>query len=196
MKTTDTNTLSDFELIDRIIQGDASATRALILRHEQYAFTIAYRIVGNREDAEEAAQDGFVRALRALPSFQKGAKFTTWFYKIVVNAAINIHQKRNHTAGAISLDTLTNVSDNNELKISASLKNREQKAFIQQALQQLSPDDRVVLTLFYLKEQSIEEIATTTDITENLVKVKLHRSRKRLASVMEEMMQGEEKSLF
>jgi DNA-directed RNA polymerase specialized sigma24 family protein len=78
----------DIALIKRILQGDATAQRELVRRHKDYAFTVAYRILNQREDAEEAAQDAFLKAFVALKDFQQTAKFTTWFYRIVFNSAL------------------------------------------------------------------------------------------------------------
>ena len=92
MKTTEDK---DISLVNRILRGETPAYRELVNRHKDYAFTIAYRILNNREDAEEAAQDAFVRAFNALPNFNRESKFTTWFYRVIINAALTIQQKKN-----------------------------------------------------------------------------------------------------
>ena len=84
MKTKET----DNSIIERILLGDKSGYRDLANRHKDYAFTVAYKIAGTREDAEEIAQDAFIQAFQALGSFNQEAKFTTWFYRIVFNAAL------------------------------------------------------------------------------------------------------------
>ena len=84
----------DILLINRILKGETPAYRELVNRHKDYAFTLAYRILNSREDAEEAAQDAFVRAFNALPNFNRESKFTTWFYRIIINAALTIQQKK------------------------------------------------------------------------------------------------------
>ena len=90
MKTKETDT----SIIQRILSGDKSGYRELANRHKDYAFTVAYKIVGTREDAEEVAQDAFMQAFNALATFNQEAKFTTWFYRIVFNAALMFKRKK------------------------------------------------------------------------------------------------------
>lgn len=187
-----TNADNDIALIERIIKGDPIAYRSLVDRHKDYAFTIAYRILGVREDAEEAAQDAFVRAFNGIAAFNREAKFTTWFYRIVVNAALTIQQKKK-----IATEDIDNAFQlRGDANTSENYKRQEQRHYIAKALRQLPPDDVTMITLFYLKEHSLEEISEIVGIETNTVKVKLHRARKRLADVMESMLQGEVQSLL
>ena len=192
MKTTND---IDLHLIDRILRGETPAYRDLVSRHKDYAFTIALRILGNREDAEEAAQDAFVRTFKALAGFNREAKFTTWFYRVAMNAALNIQQKKKLMTENID-DVRTDATGFQGSDAPDNLKRKEQKYYINLAMKQLSPDDVTMIGLFYLKEQSLEEIADIVGIETNTVKVKLHRARKRLADVMQELLKGEEKSLL
>ena len=186
---------TDIVLIDRILRGETPAYRELVNRHKDYAFTLSFRILNSREDAEEAAQDAFVRAFNGLQNFNREAKFTTWFYRVVMNAALTIQQKKK-----ISVENIDNIPANSAIlrggDTSDNLKRKEQQYYIQQAMKQLSPDDVTMITLFYLKEQSLDEIAEIVGIETNTVKVKLHRARKRLADVMQDIMQGEAQSLL
>ncbi len=185
----------DINLLNRIRTGDKSAYAALINRHKDYAFTVAYRILNNREDAEEVAQDAFMQVFGALQSFNAESKFTTWFYRIVFNAALM--QKRKNKVEAVDIDTsseaflVSHSSDSAE-----DLRKIERKKAIQQALQNLSTDDTTMITLFYLKELSLEEIAEITQISAETAKVKIHRARKRLAEEMKKLWKDEVKSLL
>ena len=183
---------SDNELLDKILRGDVFASRTLVERHKNYAFTIAYRILNNREEAEEAAQDAFVKAFNALSAFNREAKFTTWFYRIVVNAALTIQQKKKLATQDIETAYNLNADDSER----HNFKKTEQRYYIEMALKQLSPDDVTMITLFYLKEQSLEEIADIIGIEVNTIKVKLHRARKRMAEVMQELLKEETTSLL
>lgn len=183
---------NDAERIERILKGDSTAFRELVNRHKDYAFTLAYRILNSREDAEEAAQDAFVRAYNALASFNREAKFTTWLYRIVVNCALTVQQRRKmQTEDIDDAKILRGANDTTD-----ALKQKEQKFYIQKALKLLSPDDVTMITLFYLKENSLEEIAEIVGIETNTVKVKLHRARKRLADAMQNILKGEAKNLL
>ncbi len=189
MKTNETDNF----IIERILSGDKSGYRDLANRHKSYAFTVAYKIAGTREDAEEIAQDAFIQAFQALSTFNQEAKFTTWFYRIVFNAALMFKRKNRIQTEDIELSQSTQfaVADTtNGLKIN------EQRQYIQKALNHLSPDDVTMVTLFYLKEQSLEEIAQVVGISAETVKVKLCRARKRLAERMSKMLGKELKTLI
>jgi RNA polymerase sigma factor (sigma-70 family) len=182
----------DIPTIERILKGEVAAFKELVERHKDYAFTVALRILNSREEAEEAAQDAFIRAYNALATFNRDAKFSTWLYRIVVNCALTVQQKRKIKTE--DLDKAQILRGGNDA--ADGMKQKEQRYFIERALKLLSPDDVTMITLFYLKENSLEEIAESIGIETNTVKVKLHRARKRLADVMQEMMKGEQKSLL
>lgn len=185
----------DINLLNRIRTGDKSAYAALINRHKDYAFTVAYRILNSREDAEEVAQDAFMQVFGALQSFNAESKFTTWFYRIIFNAALM--QKRKNRVESVDIETsseaflVSHSSDSAE-----DLRKNERKSAIQKALQNLSADDTVMITLFYLKELSLEEIAEITKISAETAKVKIHRARKRLAEEMKRLLKDEVKTLL
>lgn len=180
---------TDQALIEAVLKGHQPAFRQLVERHQDYAFTLAMRILNQREEAEEAAQDAFVRAYKALPNFQKEAKFTTWLYRIVLNCALSIQQRRK--AATFGLENAAILRGEEP----QPLKQQEQRFYIQKSLALLAADDAAVISLFYLKEQSLEEISTTLGIEANTVKVKLHRARKRLAETLQEMLKGEARGL-
>lgn len=185
----------DIILLSRIRAGDKLAYKELINRHKDYAFTVAYRILNSREDAEEVAQDAFMQVFGALQSFNGESKFTTWFYRIVFNAALM--QKRKNRVESVDIETsseaflVSHSSDSTE-----DLRKNERKNAIQKALQNLSADDTTMITLFYLKELSLEEIAEITKISAETAKVKIHRARKRLAEEMKKLLKEEVKSLL
>src|SRR5690606_35928013 len=84
----------EFALIDRILAGNQAVYAELVDRHKSYAFTIAYKILENRSDVEEAAQDAFIKAYHHLKNFKRDAKFSTWLYRIVFNTAVSYKRKR------------------------------------------------------------------------------------------------------
>jgi len=185
----------DINLLNRIRTGDKSAYAALINRHKDYAFTVAYRILNNREDAEEVAQDAFMQVFGALSSFNSESKFTTWFYRIVFNAALM--QKRKNKVEAVDIENSSEAFMVSHSSDSADdLRKNERKIVIQRALQNLSADDTTMITLFYLKELSLEEIAEVTNVSAETAKVKIHRARKRLADEMKKLLKSEVKSLL
>lgn len=187
------NRLSDRELIDQIRAGRVAAYRTLVDSYRDYVYTIAYRILGNREDAEEVAQDSFIKAFKGLNAFQGQAKFSTWIYRIAMNTAISYKRKRK-----VAVETIEDYKqfDRGEISNMHQYQRLEQKKFLQLALNTLLPDDVSVLTLFYFKELSLDEMSEITGIGVNTLKVKLFRARKRLSIALNKILKQEVTSLL
>ena len=185
--------IDDSQLISQVKSGKVDAFKSLVERHQDYVFTLCYRVLGNREDAEEVTQDSFVKAFNGLSSFQGQAKFTTWIYRIAMNAAISYRRKKR-----VHLETLEDFKklDQGEISNMVEYQKLEQKKFLQIALNTLLPDDASVLTLFYFKELSLEEMSEITGINVSTLKVKLYRARKRLAAALKNLLQQEVSSLI
>ena len=175
-----TSTADDI-LIDRILKGDGPAFRVLVERYQNLVFTIAFRITGNREEAEEVAQDAFLKAYNNLAGFKGDSKFSSWLYRITHNTALT--KIRNRKEGLKDID---NVS---ETQLKASVLNEAEQGFIKEdinnAIAMLEPEEATIITLFYLSEQSLDEIAETLNIEANAAKVRLFRARKKLREKME-----------
>ncbi len=182
--------LTDYQLLENIQKGIQSAYAELINRHKSYAFTLAFRILNNREEAEEATQDAFLKVFGSLNTFNREAKFTTWFYRIIMNEALGRKRKNKVFAEDIENGHFVESSNTNQILKTEQLK------YIHQALKALSDDDVKMITLFYLKEFSLEEIADIVQITAETAKVKLHRARKRMADEMKRLLKDEVFSLY
>lgn len=189
--------LSDIELIDMALNGNQGAYVDLLNRHQRYAFTLALRFTKNREDAEEIAQDSFLKAFRSLASFQRTSKFTTWLYSIVYTTAMSKLRK-----GKLDTDSLDDeehpivVGDFAAEESSSLIEGKIRSEYLKQAIEKLLPDDGVIITLFYLHEQSLEEIAGVVGLPANTVKVKLHRARQRLKVQLELLLKHEVNELL
>lgn len=173
---------SDAELIHRILKGDQTLFTHLVERYQSYVFTLTLRQMGNREDAEEVAQDVFVKAYRCLADFRGEARFSTWLYTIVrTSCATHLRKKRHPTA---SLDhPAVEARLDNHARPTAELRSRNE--VLNQAIRLLGPEDAQVITLFYQGEQSLEEIGRIMGLDTNSVKVRLFRARRRLKDKME-----------
>ena len=189
--------LTDIELIQQTLGGNQSAYADLVKRHQRFVFTLALRFSKNREDAEEIAQDCFVKAYRSLASFQQQSKFSTWLYSIVYTTAMtSLRKKRVETSSIhnedenLQIDIQTAAFDTNHAE------NNSRSFYLNQAIEQLLPDDAAVLTLFYKGEQSVEEISQALGIEANAVKVKLFRARQRLKEKLEHNLKHEAKELI
>ncbi|MFY0593373.1 RNA polymerase sigma factor [Roseivirga sp.] len=184
-------------IIAKVKEGDMAAFNVLIDEHKAMAFTLALKLMKNREDAEEVAQDAFLKAYKNIQQFQGSSKFSTWLYTIVYNTALTKLRKKKIVT--------TDIAYHNEEKLSSfsesdkewhRLQKAERSGYIKQALDLLSSDDQIAITLFYLNENSLQEICEITNWELSNVKVRLHRARKRLLKVLEQLLDTEVRSLL
>lgn len=168
----------DHVIISAVIAGDTTQYNELVIRHKDYAFTIALKIVKNTMDAEEIAHDAFIKAYKSLKSFNQKAKFTTWLYRIVFNTAIS-HSRKNH----IKTDDLSEITEQpvSNSNTSDLVDTMDRERYIGEAMQNLLPLDATLITLFYMQQLNLEEIGEIVGVKAQAVKVKLFRARKRLA---------------
>ena len=189
--------LSDIKLIQQTLGGNQSAYAELVKRHQRFVFTMALRFSKSREDAEEIAQDCFVKAYRSLASFQQQSKFSTWLYSIVYTTAMtSLRKKRIETSSIYDEDNSLKIEGQIAVKDTDHTENNSRSFYLNQAIAQLLPDDAAVLTLFYKGEQSIEEISQSLGIETNAVKVKLFRARQRLKEKLARNLKHEAKELI
>ena len=189
--------LSDIALIEQTLAGNQSAYADLVKRHQRFVFTLALRFAKRREDAEEIAQDSFIKAYRSLGSFQRQAKFSTWLYSIVYTTAMTfLRKKRIHTDSIDDEQTFIQVENQSSAYDVNDAENRSRSYYLNQAIAQLLPDDAAIITLFYKGEQSLEEIAKTLGMEANTVKVKLFRARQRLKEKLERNLKHEAKEMI
>lgn len=158
----------------------------LVERHKKYAFNIALKILESAEDAEEVAHDSFVKAYQNLSRFNHDSKFSTWLYRITFNTAITAKRKRK-----VIKEDLEKAEHYLQADEQNRLEETDQKVYIEKALSRLSDKDRTIISLFYLKDFSLEEIGEITDMSPNTVKVRLHRCRKKLADEMKNILKEE-----
>lgn len=173
--------------IDRILKGDANAYASLVNKHKNLVFTIAVKILKNREDAEELAQDVFIKAFEVLNTFKKESKFSTWLYRIAFNMAVSKTRKKKLPTVNLETEIIENFSIDDIVPDMQELSNEEQKNCIEKALNVLPYEENIIITLFYYDDKSIEEISEITSLTISNVKVKLHRIRKKLYSIIHQI---------
>ncbi len=154
------------------------------------------RIVRSREDAEEIAQDVFVKAYQALPAFKKESKFSTWLYRIVYNSAISKIRKKNIETTDLNYDIVENYSEDDINEDLNRLDNNEQINVINTVLKKLNPEDYMLVTLYYFEEKSTEEISEIVNISQTNVKVKLYRIRKKLYTEIQRLIKSQHKEIY
>jgi len=185
--------LQDAGIIQKVLKGDQQAFSVLVERYRHFVFTIAFRMVSNREEAEELAQDIFVKAYRFLADFNNTSKFSTWLYAIANNTCLSFLRKKQGitvSADEEQMAMLTERSGTAE-KASLAAEGRSQKALISAAIQKLPPQDAEIITLFYMAEQSLDEIGAILGIDTNTVKVRLFRARQKLKTIIEKYYSNE-----
>jgi RNA polymerase sigma factor (sigma-70 family) len=182
--------------IRKVLAGDVAAYSSIVSRYRDLSLTLAYNILLNHEDAEEAVQDAFVKAYLKLNTFKGEAKFSTWLYRIVLTTAINKGKKK-------KLPLVTIEEQLHEEALSPQLDSQlgsfmltEQRKFIQQAMLALKEDERICITLFYLQEFSVSEVEELTHYSASNIKVLLHRGRKKLLLSLQQILKNDIHSLI
>lgn len=155
--------------------------------HKHLVHTVSLRVLRNREDAEESTQDAFIKAFQNFQGFQGGSRLSTWLYSIAFRTAVS--KLRTRRAATIAPDEVSESAFGHSDRDPTEQGDR--KRALERALAELPEEDATVVTLFYLNEQSVEEIVTITGLTASNVKVKLHRSRKRMYDTLQNLLKTE-----
>jgi RNA polymerase sigma-70 factor (ECF subfamily) len=181
-------TMDDNHYIREVLGGNKAAFAVLIDRHKDLVYTLAMNITRNREDAEEVAQDAFVKAFRKLATFRNESGFQTWLYRIAYNEAISRIRKNRIRPLDLDEEFIPDIAEEEVEEEIAGMDGREQKQVIRKILDRLPETDRVIVTLFYLESRPVAEIAMITGLGESNVKVRLHRIRKRIYSDLQHIL--------
>ncbi|MFT4848755.1 MAG: RNA polymerase sigma factor (sigma-70 family) [Sediminicola sp.] len=171
---------TDKQLIEQTLKGDTSSFGILVERYQNFVFTIAFRIMKVREEAEEVAQDSFIKAYESLNSFRGESKFSSWLYSIAYRKALDALRKNKKYKASEIIDDITEGEVSGIEDALHYLEDQERKKAIQDCILKLSEDEATIITLYYFQDQSVREISTITRLSEDNVKVKLYRSRKKL----------------
>jgi RNA polymerase sigma-70 factor (ECF subfamily) len=179
----------DRALVERAARGDRDAFGALVQRHRDRFFNLAYQVVRNREDALDVAQDAFVKAFAALSSFKGEATFTTWIHRIVVNLAIDCLRRRRRGDPTTYDDRLA-VPDDEEARPTAAedpetaLEARQVRALLARGIRALPPAHRAVLILREIEGLSYDEIARAVGCSLGTVMSRLFYARRKLQKAL------------
>lgn len=168
----------DKAIIEGVKAGEQSAFKALVEKYKDDAFSLACSIVKDRALAEDVLQEVFLKVFDKIKTFNYQSSLYTWLYRIVVNRCFNeLRRKRN-----LPQSLFKTSSSKEEAAKMADTNNRKQ--VIYSALDQMKPDEALVLRLFYLSELTIAEVMEVTSFSKSKVKVTLHRARKNLAKLL------------
>jgi RNA polymerase sigma-70 factor (ECF subfamily) len=166
--------------MERARRGDVAAFEELVRRYEEVAYRTAYLVCGDADDARDAAQEGFVRAWRALPSFRSGAEPRPWMLRIVANAARN-RRRGSSRRSALGLRLAEDpLSDGAAPSPEGAVLAAERREALLAALDRLSADDRLVIGLRWFVELDEATMAAALDVPRGTVKSRLSRAMQRL----------------
>jgi RNA polymerase sigma-70 factor (ECF subfamily) len=171
----------DREIIQQVLDGNVKAFGKLVDRHKTKAMTLAVRILKNREDAEEALQDSFVRVYRALSSFEWKSSFSTWFYRIVYNTCATAAGKKNGFH-SLSIDVEDDDGprmeiESDELPADMKLESDEFSKILNEEIEKMPVVYGTTFTLFAIQDMSYEEIVQVTGLPLGTIKARLFRAR-------------------
>ena len=180
------NTTTDQYHIDQTLSGNTAAFGQLVERYQDYVFTIVVRMTRNKEEAQEIAQDTFVKAYQSLSSFRGESKFSSWLYTIAYRKTLDRIKQQKRTVGSEDIDqcnegdlgAVTNALDYLLLE--------ERKSVINKAIESLAPDVAAIITYYYYEELSVKEIVDITGLGADNIKVKLFRGRKKLFTLLKQ----------
>lgn len=184
-------TTNDNVYIDKILNGDTNAFSVLVDRYKDLIFTLALRMMKNKEEAEEVAQDTFIKTYKSLSKFKGDAKFSTWIYRVAYNTCLDRLKKNKRQQNTVTIDEYTEHQVKTIDTALDAMEAEEKAKAIKACIDLLPSDDSFLLTLYYYEEQSLDEIAKVTGLKPNNVKVKLFRSRKKLATILKERLDNE-----
>ena len=174
----------DIYYINEILIGNQNAFSHLVDKHKDHAFNLALRICGNHEEAEEVAQDAFIKAYKSLPHFKMKSSFATWLYRIVYNTAIS-HVRARKKAPLSIEEFPADATDFMGANTNEDEAEEEYKSsLVNFALQKISEEERGLIDLYYNEELKTEEIAEITGMSKSNVKIKLFRARQKMIDII------------
>lgn len=184
-------TINDQILINQIVEGDTKAFAVLVDRYKDLVFTLALRMLKNREEAEEVAQDTFIKTYKSIDKFKGDSKFSTWIYRVAYNSCLDRIKKNKKHINTLEINEFTThqvVTLDNALD---KMETKERNVAMQKCIDALPSEESFLLTLYYFDDLSLNEISKIVGITSNSIKVKLFRSRKKLATILKTQLEPE-----
>lgn len=167
----------DAHYINEVLKGNTNAFGYFIRTYQNKAFGVAISIVKHENDAKDVVQDSFITAYSSLTNFRNDAKFSTWFYRIVVNTALQFikrEKRKDEVVGKYSIADDEKTAFNNAI---GQLQKEDLKKLIKKVFEKIPAKEALILQLYYIDDQSMAEIEEITAFTKANVKVLLHRGR-------------------
>ncbi|MBQ4820335.1 RNA polymerase sigma factor [Aquimarina sp. MMG016] len=178
------NHQSDQYYIDKVLAGEVNAFSELVERYQSLVHTVVLRMVKNKEQAEEVAQDTFVKAYQSLSKYRGDAKFSTWLYTIAYRKSLDAIKAAKRMMASEIIEDISEGEMELVNDALGYLQNKERKQIISDSIMKLPEDEAAIITLYYFEEKSVKEIVEIIGLTADNVKIKLYRSRKKLYSIL------------
>ena len=179
--------ISNSELVRKSQLGDKAAFEQLVIRHQDLVFSLAYKLTGNREMANDVAQEAFIRAWKAIEKFRGDSTFSTWIYRITVNTAWTLRKKaKKHNTLNID-DTYEPIVIDEKKDPELVAINSDLSSVLINALDKIPIEQRIIVELKNIEGRSHKEIADYLDISVTAAKVRIHRAHQKLRQILEEV---------
>jgi len=175
---------TDQYYISETLKGDSRAYSFLVEKYQNFVYTIVIRMVKVKEEAEEVSQDTFIKAFQSLSSYRGESKFSTWLYSIAYRKALDRIRKNNKINTTELIEEITESNFESIENALHYIQEQERNEIIKKCILQLKEQEAAIITFYYYEDLTVKEIAKITQLTEDNIKVKLHRSRKKLFSLL------------
>lgn len=180
--------------IEKVKGGDRQAFTWIVDSYKDMVYTLCIRMLSSEEDANEAAQDVFVKVYRSISSYRGSSKFSTWIYRITYNHCISVLRKQ---VKMIDLtDAIPEVVDESSIDALLELRQEERSLYLKKALAELPETDALVITLYYYEDLTLEEIVEVTGLSSSNIRVKLHRARQKIYAELSRLLKSELNSIL
>lgn len=174
--------VKDQAWLEGLRRGEEEAYRRLVTQYQRLVYSVAFRLCGQREWAEDLAQEVFVQVFRRVHQFRGESKFSVWLYRLAYHLGLNklkgLRLERERLVAGVEMGDLEDIEDQSQ-----DATTQDQKRWIEGLLARLPAHDRAILTLVYLEEMSLQEVAEVLELPEPTVRVRLFRARKRAQAV-------------
>ena len=181
----------DISIIKQIQSGDTRAYEVLVDRYKDMVFSIALKMLVNREEAEELAQDAFIKVYKSMHTFKGEAKFSTWIYRLTYNSCLDRIKKLKRSQSTVTLEEFSMGQLSQMETVLDEMDKSDRQKSIEECLNLLPEEENLIISLYYYEEQSLDEISKIVNLNTNHLKVKLFRIRKKLMSILEQRLEPE-----
>jgi RNA polymerase sigma factor (sigma-70 family) len=182
---------ADEYYIREILKGDSGSFSQLVEKYQHLAYTLSLKILNQREDAEDAAQEAFIKAYHALRFFNGKSSFRTWFFRIVYNTAIIKLRSIKKAEVKIEDTRMSEEEISGTESVMSQFNTEDRQKYLKAGLEKLDGEERALLTMYYYDDLPMDEISKIAGLTVSNVKVKIHRSRKKLLNELKLILKNE-----